>query len=98
MTTFKATGPCLQSKESILETSIMDCSMGMANSIGKTAANTAEIIEEASKTEMESISMPTTTASAAEYGTEEPCKATESMSNQEAQKTRSSGNRAESLQ
>lgn len=47
MTTFKATEPCLQSKASILETSIMDCSMGMANSIGKTVANTAEIIEEA---------------------------------------------------
>lgn len=76
----------------------MDCSMGMANSIGKTAANTAEIIEEASKTETENISTLTTTASAEESGTEEPYKVTDSTSSQEAPRTKSFGNRAEYLQ
>lgn len=88
MTTFKAMEPYLQLKASTQETSIMDCSMGMVNSIGKMAANTAEIIEEASKTETESISTLTTTASAAESGTEEPYKVTESTSSQEAPKTK----------
>lgn len=47
--------------------------------------------------ETESISMPITTASVAESGTEELYKATESMSNQEAPRTKLLGNRAEYL-
>lgn len=68
--------------------------MGMGSSTGKMEANTVEIIEEDSKTEMESTSMLTTIAFAVGFGTKEPCKAMESTSSQEALATRSYGNRA----
>lgn len=48
--------------------------------------------------EMESTSTQITTAYVVESGTEEPYKATESMSSREVQKTKLFGNRAEYLQ
>lgn len=76
----------------------MDCNTGMVNSTGRMEANTAETIEEDSKTETESTSTLTITASAVEFGTEEHCKAMESTLSQEGLATRSYGNKAGSLQ